>query len=56
MQTHKQIDVLYFASLAEQAGKDEERQNAIADTRIFKHNAVGFIIAGSTPTIPMTAK
>ena len=27
MLSHKLIDVLYFASLAEQAGKDEERLN-----------------------------
>lgn len=32
MQTHKQIDVLYFASLAEQAGKDEERLNFDGDS------------------------
>ena len=28
--TNKQIDVLYFASLAEQAGKDEERLSLVA--------------------------
>ncbi len=32
MQTHKQIDVLYFASLAEQAGKDEERLSFDGDS------------------------
>lgn len=32
MQMHKQIDVLYFASLAEQAGKDEERLNFDGDS------------------------
>lgn len=30
--TNKQIDVLYFASLAEQAGKDEERLNFDGDS------------------------
>ena len=30
--TNKQIEVLYFASLAEQAGKDEERLNFDGDS------------------------
>ena len=34
MQTHKQIDVLYFASLAEQAGKDEERLSFDGDSLV----------------------
>lgn len=34
MQTHKQIDVLYFASLAEQAAKDEERLSFDGDSLV----------------------
>ena len=34
MQTHKQIDVLYFASLAEHAGKDEERLSFDGDSLV----------------------
>ena len=34
MQTHKQIDVLYFASLAEQAGKDEESLSFDGDSLV----------------------
>ncbi len=38
MQMHKQIDVLYFASLAEQAGKDEERLSFDGDSLVALYN------------------